>query len=350
MSFAFSSLTAYGGGVTGGFPFDLSSVSLTTGVTYFIWADVEYSTGPAPTPIITASTGETSDGGTITIVDDGTRTADQLWATSDVKRVTCWQFIPTSTASRVFTFSTPSGTGVARRAGVVEVTGTHATPVEQCQVAEVTASATVTVTLPVTVQSDSATLYIGAHRQTGTPTLGSGLTNLAQVTNSAGQAKLGYSLTAIQAPETTFSASGQGAGIAIEIAAPAAAVDVVVPVDLDTVIEPEDIPEDTTDPTDPVVADPPTSVEVIPNPDVTQQSVGARPNRAREMDLARILADFARRGDTLQGQVVANQGYLPHVDEDPEAQDGLAWIRSDTGELCWRSNGVVHRLAPPEGA
>ena len=350
MAFSFSSLATLGGGSTGGFPVDLSSVSLTTGVTYFIWLDVEYSAGTAPTPVVSASTGETSDGGTITVVDDATRTGNLAWGASDEKRIICWQFIPTSTASRVFTFSTPSGTVLSRRAGVVEVSGTHATPVEQVQVAEITTGTTVTVTLPVTVESDSATLYIGAHRQTGTPTLGSGLTNLAQVTNANGQAKLGYSLTAIQAPETAFSASGRGAAIAIEIAAPAAAVDVVIPVDLDTVVEAEDYPEDTTDPTDPVVADPPPVVDVIPNPDVTQQSVGARPNRAREMDLARILADFARRGDALQGQVVANQGYLPHVDEDPDAQDGLAWIRSDTGELCWRSNGVVHRLAPPEGA
>jgi len=348
MAFSFTSLATLGGGATGGFPVSTSSVSLTSGVPVIIWLDVEYSAA-APTPVVTASTGETSDGGVITVVADGTRTGTQIWGASNEKVIFAWLFTPATTASRTFEFSTPSGTVISRRAGIVEFTGADTTtPVEQVQVAEVTAAALVTVTLPVTVVSTSGTMYIGAHRQTGTPTLGAGLTNLAQVTNSTGQAKLGYADAAIQAPEVTFSASGRGAAIAIEFAAPSAATDVIIPVALDVVVDAADVPAATTDPTAPVVSTPPTPVVVV-GP-LEEQAANARPNPMREMDLPRLLADMVRRDQWMQGQIVAGLGFVSEVDADPDdPQNGQVWVRSDTGELVWKTGGIVHRLAPPGG-
>lgn len=63
----------------------------------------------------------------------------------------------------------------------------------------------------------------------------------------------------------------------------------------------------------------------------------------RDPDLVQIIGRLDRDLGELQRQVDARWGRVPHVAADPATPpDGGEWIRSDTGNLHWRANGVTY--------
>lgn len=63
----------------------------------------------------------------------------------------------------------------------------------------------------------------------------------------------------------------------------------------------------------------------------------------RTPDELQLLTDLKARVATIEALMVARSGRVPHVAADPAAPpDGAAWVRSDNGEMRWRSNGVTY--------
>lgn len=331
-------------------PQTTTSIVCTAGIWYLIAAMIEYSANATTfTPQIDTSLGETSAGSAdMSIINDGTRTANQLWGASTEKRVIGWQFKPSSTGARTFTLSSALGTGVSYHIMVISIGGADpTTPFPQVQTTSIASGTTPTVTMPVAFGSaTNGTFYFGSHRQTGTPSVTAPLTSLTggQTTNANGLSKVGFYDGNDTTPDVVFSASGRGAAFAVEVKEPVVAVDVVIPVYLDVAVAAEDYPE--VDPEEPPVEEEETPPDVVDVPVGAQQSPGARPNTAREMELPRMLADMLAAQRNTVGQGLASHGSLPHVDADPEfPQNGMAWVRSDTGELVWMAGGLVYRVS-----
>jgi hypothetical protein len=65
------------------------------------------------------------------------------------------------------------------------------------------------------------------------------------------------------------------------------------------------------------------------------------PNQ-RDPDLVQVIDNLQTRLAALEANVVSRWGRVPHVATDPATlADGMAWVRSDNGQLRWRANGAT---------
>jgi hypothetical protein len=65
----------------------------------------------------------------------------------------------------------------------------------------------------------------------------------------------------------------------------------------------------------------------------------------RDPDEIEIIRDLRARLSDVERVSVSRWGRHPHVTADPSPLvDGLVWIRSDLGQLCFRAAGVTRRV------
>jgi hypothetical protein len=300
--------------------------------------------------LISGSAGlPTLSGNGLTWVQDKTKVVD-----SNQRRLTTFLAYGTGSAGAL----TADFAGVSQGSaiiGVLEQSGPTSTAfVLQSLEGNSFNTTSLTITLDAFSSASNITIGIfGAKGQATTRTVGSGFTEIVNDNIDNTRAVL---VEALDGADTTvdFTVSGDPDGIytgqhlwgvAFEIAATLGwTVDAtnnltVDPTELAAYLAP--------DPEDPVIPDPPAAPSDIPTDDGVTST--ARYQASRDVDLGVIVRDLEGQVRRMQETAGALFGALPLLTEDPASpRDGQAWIRSDSGQLCWQVGGETRRFGGTE--